>query len=744
MLNQYGKGAIIGSFDTYDKDTATIHLDFNRYYTSILKNIKKIPVVNSFDNFVDYKGEELEDFNIYFVQKTNSNICYPHNMFSLCFGMNLKDVSGIKIISHLRVSKLKENIADGVIKKIYEDDTLTDKMKKDLFNHLIGNYNKKSNKNTFSCMSNNEEECNAVIEKYGGRKIPLKLKGQPMFLNYVEKETELSDGFKLISMLIYDISHKKLFQLKESLENESITVYGANTDCLYIEKDFSKLKQFKSKNIELFEFKDKNTYEALGKLKIDTKSLPERNIVQMRHLYNYYESVPEVQKKEIKLKNEWDCNEINYCISNNNRLIIKADIAGAGKTFSFINYAKQSNKKMLFVCPWNSLKFDLIGKGMDAITLDNLKGLRFNGEDTSETNRTYDVSSYDCIVFDEIYLHDTYKLSVIRDFMAENKDKTFFATGDENQNKPIETLAMKKKKEYYNSIVSSMFPNSICLHDNKRCTSKEDQAKMKLITKMIRNAESKEELMNILLTNFQQISKPEDIKTLKNVVALNATASWVNGLIHEPIDNEVYYEGLELICKQSLKFGKIRSCVNGTYQIINIEDDVFTLTDWDNTFDVSKEMIKAHFSLPYARTCHSYQGMSEDEALTIFDIQHFMVDNDWVYTAITRATSLSQIYIYTGSYPYQDSLKKLKWEITKRIDAHKTSDALNDKPFFGKYVSVEWVLKKLKKCKMCKFCNKHFDASNPESFSIDRKDNNIGHIEMNCQIICRRCNVSKK
>lgn len=226
--------------------------------------------------------------------------------------------------------------------------------------------------------------------------------------------------------------------------------------------------------------------------------------------------------------------------------------------------------------------------------------------------------------------------------------------------------------------------------------------------------------------------------------ALNATASWVNGLIHEPLDNEVYYEGLELICKQSLKFGKIRSCVNGTYQIINIEDDVFTLTDWDTTIDVSKEMIKAHFSLPYARTCHSYQGMSEDEALTIFDIQHFMVDNDWVYTAITRATSLSQIYIYTGSYPYQDSLKKLKWEITKRIDAHKTSDALNDKPFFGKYVSVEWVLKKLKKCKLCKFCNKHFDASNPESFSIDRKDNNIGHLEMNCQIICRRCNVSKK
>ena len=53
---------------------------------------------------------------------------------------------------------------------------------------------------------------------------------------------------------------------------------------------------------------------------------------------------------------------------------------------------------------------------------------------------------------------------------------------------------------------------------------------------------------------------------------------------------------------------------------------------------------------------------------------------------------------------------------------------------FGKYITLDWVLNKLKNNKICKYCHKHFD----------RKDNNIGHIEMNCQIICRRCNNAKK
>ena len=104
MLKDYGKGAIIGSFGDYYEEIEMMHLDFNRYYTSILNNIKKIPVIYSFDNFKDYENDTIEDYNLCFVEKLNDKICYPANKYSLCFGTRSKGVNDIKIISVLQVS----------------------------------------------------------------------------------------------------------------------------------------------------------------------------------------------------------------------------------------------------------------------------------------------------------------------------------------------------------------------------------------------------------------------------------------------------------------------------------------------------------------------------------------------------------------------------------------------------------------------------------------------------------------
>jgi hypothetical protein len=213
----------------------------------------------------------------------------------------------------------------------------------------------------------------------------------------------------------------------------------------------------------------------------------------------------------------------------------------------------------------------------------------------------------------------------------------------------------------------------------------------------------------------------------------------LNGLLHK--EEKQYYVGLELICKKTLKNG---CCTNGTYQIIDIDDNIFTLMDLEESYIVEKETIKAYFDMPYARTCHSYQGLSENEALTIFDLDHYMTDNDWVYTAITRTTDLNNIYIYDGKYPYKKDSRDLKIKIQERIQGHLKYDIDTGKEILGKYITLDWVLNKLKNNKICKYCHKHFDTSNIESFSIDRKDNNIGHIEMNCQLICRRCNNAKK
>ena len=145
MINRYMKSALIGTFTDIPNDINFIQLDFNRYYTSILNAVKYIPKINSFDEFVDYNNEDIEDHNLYYVEKLNNNLKYPFHKFSLCYGMNIRGISDIRIISHLVVSKLVKFNANDIIKKVYNNNTLTNEMKKNIINHIVGKYNKKSN-----------------------------------------------------------------------------------------------------------------------------------------------------------------------------------------------------------------------------------------------------------------------------------------------------------------------------------------------------------------------------------------------------------------------------------------------------------------------------------------------------------------------------------------------------------------------------------------------------------------------
>ena len=55
-----------------------------------------------------------------------------------------------------------------------------------------------------------------------------------------------------------------------------------------------------------------------------------------------------------------------------------------------------------------------------------------------------DASQYDVIVFDEIYFVDICKLSKIKNFVDNNKDKIIIATGDTSQIEPINEYSNQK------------------------------------------------------------------------------------------------------------------------------------------------------------------------------------------------------------------------------------------------------------------------------------------------------------
>ena len=65
-----------------------------------------------------------------------------------------------------------------------------------------------------------------------------------------------------------------------------------------------------------------------------------------------------------------------------------------------------------------------------------------------------------------------------------------------------------------------------------------------------------------------------------------------------------------------------------------------------NAMTLPVSLIKNNFVNNYCRTCHSFQGSTIEEAITIFDHRFAHVTRQWLYTAVARATDLKKVFFY--------------------------------------------------------------------------------------------------
>jgi hypothetical protein len=595
-------------------------------------------------------------------------------------------------------------------------------------NHTIGNFNKVDNKKTYTMISTDEKEALRFKKDFGCPYI----KVDEFFINTLENKTQLTEGFRLISLLIYDSSHKQLLDLKEELVNNGVRVYGCNTDALYVE-NCKKLNDYKTKNKKNFEFKNKADFDAIGKIKVKLHDKPyvsgELKRFNQMNVYDTIKYIPP-PNKNIEITDEWNVDEIISKIEN--KTIITALCAGAGKTYTLCNYAK--SKKTLFITPYNALCFALQKNGLTAITRDKLMGEIFDGNSNIH-REPYNVSDYEAIVFDEIFLYRVEDLQKINRYMLSHKHITFLATGDGFQNKPI---CENNSSVNYEQIIMSMFPNNVLLRKNKRGKTESDRQQFENLSYDVRNMKDKKEFINIVKKyKLKVIHQMSEITSKRNISHLNSTCDKVNYIIQKKTHpKSKYYEGLNLLCKKSYIYKSLRLFVNFTYKIEMIDKDYLLLNDGEKNVSVSREIIESHFKLPYSQTCYSLQGLDIDEPFTIFDINNYFVNINWIYTAITRATEIQNIQIYFGEISDNDIDSK----INSMISSHRKSDSKRKMPMTN-YIDLKWAIKELKNTSVCYYCK---DELNDDNFSIDRKDNNLNHVKENCRIICFTCNVSKK
>ena len=155
----------------------------------------------------------------------------------------------------------------------------------------------------------------------------------------------------------------------------------------------------------------------------------------------------------------------------------------------------------------------------------------------------------------------------------------------------------------------------------------------------------------------------------------------------------------------------------------------------------------------YCRTCHSAQGATITEPITIFDWNHFHASREWLWTAITRAVKLDDVYFYVSDVDedLEDFEKKVLDEyLDHKIREHNYQDTKANREInINNYVNRDWF--KQFYSKPCPGCGDtfsfdvidHLRGRGKGNLTCDRIDNSLAHNIDNIQPLCITCNCNK-
>ena len=757
--NHYKINPVMGYFDNYSSSPQNT-IDENRAYTECLMSIKNIPIFNYFDVYRPYNNETIEDLAYYIIEVLDNDsrtAILFNDKYSRVFGYVLKQIKiNYKILYVRAPLNVEEVNFENPVKELYSKPVKND-IKKAIVNIITGLLEKKQNKAELSKIFQDYNEANYYAIKYDGKLLPLlneemefietksdfddcvsfqpKVKSsKKLYLVSVMKKEQLINGFLPIKEMIYYNQRIKLLNMYDKMKSLNINITGIKTDCImYDSNGKSKLKNYFSISSKIGEYKlEDNKYLVNKPIQINTNELVK----------------PKLFDTTLKtFTNELDTKTINEFVKNNKQILIKGLFPGVGKS----TLAKNFDNKSLFVCPYNKLCQVLRQDEFDSITYCKLFGLVGSDEEMKHIQE-YDLSQYKTIVFDEIFLYEPTRLKRISQLMLAHPEKYFIATGDCDQRDPIGF----KNAQYLTQCMNILFPTTILLNDIKRFKNDSDKKKV---------VELKKDIFNVNLSieeickkhNLNIVRKLSDVKTTTNICLFNFRCEQVNNHIHKNIlkHKMEYIEGTNIICRKYEK--KLKLNTNYTYKIVKInKKDITILDEVENKqYKISECILRNHFKLPYALTCDSVQGLSfgESDKITVFDSNTAYVDRKFLWTAITRARKLENVYIFIHPEAELERLSqsRIRLYFSQKVDSYKQQDAKAKRTIIkDEFVDEPWISSELEKVKYnCIFCKKNLELyidenSNVKSnVTVDRKDNTKAHHKSNCQICCLDCNRKK-
>jgi hypothetical protein len=760
VLDAYRTKPICGMIGP--KASKLIEIDISKAYTSAFCDITEIPIFNEFDAFKPYNGEPILPLNLYLVRGDSHPLStQTHN---LVYGKFLTE--GLQPLAFKQPSFIKKVDYANLVKELYEtkisdNDDHDVYIKKLVANVNIGLLEKCFNRKSVGYLFFNYDECKFYQAQHGGtihsvqqiadlskvvERSELGLDdgiegdttcvscfkfeqvGDPIFVLVLKAEKQLRNGFRYIKELLLQNHNFKLREAYDKLAGAGVTVHSVKTDCFTIKaehadlakqlltfgKDFGSWRVSKTKDI-IFPF------ETLKQTQLEDIAINPLNTQQLA------------------VEDEWNTEEMCDHFEQQKRVMVRAEFAGCGKSYACKAMEKRGHK-VLFVCPTNKLAQNNRENG---VTLNTFFSVGMTDDATQRMSR-FDDSTFDVIVFDEIYFASVRMLAKIKRYSESNPSKIILATGDTNQLETIDLISNQLDYEtYMDHCINTIFPNNIHLRENKRLKGLADKKVLELFKKQIFDTS-----IPIETTVRKWFNTTTEIRTTNNIAYRNSTCETVAGNVREMLGKTTDYEvGEVLVCRKYLKLKGGKCSVNFEYTVKAVKGDSLCIEDLsgNRALELKLDIIKKHFIHSYCRTCHSFQGSSINDKITIFDWRFFFVNRKWLYTAVTRATELRNVSFFDGQSEDYDE-ETLDKYLARKVENYRRQDLDHDRPLTDNFVTPAWLKSQFGKvCQDCGDCLR-FDIRGgrvESNLTADRLDNDECHHLNNIVPLCVTCNQRK-
>ena len=673
------------------------------------------------------------------------------------------DLTNIKIIYYKIPSYIHKVSYKSIVDELWEtqlgDDEEDDKqIKKKIANINFGMLEKSNNTAQRSDIFNSLREACHYQKEHGGRIYALhediherdeeteeerRHKGDTYYiLNTTDRKT-LVNGYRYIKQLLLDYHNFAMYEAYNKLIAKGVKVYSVKSDSFTIHQDdLSKVRPNPNHFIKSFREGILNFETGIGNWRVSTSRI---NFPTEKYKFRYNKliQIPIQENEALDVVDEWDTEAVCKQIIPNSPCMIRAKFAGSGKSY-IGQYLNKMGYNVLFVVPHNRLSQEIEGK---ATTLNMFFSIPVNkGDDLP----CFDHSDYNVIFFDEIFMSNIYIYNKIREFVKNNPDKIIIGAGDTKQLPPINDLTNTQPHDQYaDQCIDKIFKYSMYLKICKR-VGEEDRIKL---DEMYNDFwERNMPLKDFIEKYFRYTSKinPHHM----NIAYTNIRCKSVSDEVRKKLGKKGLYEvGEEMICRLYLKTD------DGAKFNANIRYKILCINSWGITIEnikdkkkytLTEELLNKHFRYGYCATCHSCQGASINNNITIHEWDRsYLVSREWVWTSLTRARDFNKVAFFKNEKAEEKMEQQLLINYLKnKIDGYKKQDLkagreLNENNF----VDVNFCMERLKGT--CQKCGGDFHieikkGTLSSNFTCQRVDNNFSHTKDNCVAYCCYCNCSSK